>query len=805
MIKLGTCSVLSALLSLIFVSAPHAQQISPQLAQKAPEAATIVQVAEQNGYVRVIVEFAEPVAPGQLRPDPTFLADVKTRIAALQDTIIASHFGSATNPTPGPGFPRAIHRFDITPGFAVNVTQTELNALAADPQVLRINYDRLQAPLLLQSVPLAGMPNAYASGGSGLGQAVAVIDTGVQSNHEFLSGKVVMEACFSNSGGTGVTLCPNGMTFQTGTGAADPETTQCLNASANLCLHGTHVAGIAAGNNTNPTAVAGGAPANGAAKSAKIVAVQVFTRFNDNPTCSNSPPCVLAFDSDTVSALNWLFQNALTPAGVKLASANMSLGGGLTPGNCDADSRKAPIDNLRGVGVATAIAAGNNGSTFQISAPSCISTAVAVASSDKNDVISSFSNMSSAVALIAPGGFGSGSCAFGANNPNILSSIAISPPATNGYTCLAGTSMATPHVAGTFAAIRSACPNATVDQILAALQNTGLPITDTRTGGTQTKPRIRVNLAVQQLGCSNGPRTATHEFNDDSKSDVLWRNTNGGIAMWLMSSATISSSQGVGSVPMNWQIVGQRDFNGDGFADILWRDSTGGGVAMWLMNGATVNSSLGIGNVPTNWGLVGTGDFDGDGKGDILWRDNNSGAVAVWLMNGNSIVSSAGIGTVPLNWVVAGTGDFNGDGKWDILWRDTSGGGVAMWLMNGTIVTSSLGVGNVSPNWVVAGTGDFNGDGKRDILWRDTNSGGIVMWLMDGGTIGSSVGVGNVPNNWQIPETGDFNGDGMSDILWRDNNSGGVAMWLMNGGTVQSSLGVGNVPTDWQIQGMNAD
>src|SRR6516164_11296244 len=37
MIKLGTCSVLSALLSLIFVSAPHAQQISPQLAQKAPE------------------------------------------------------------------------------------------------------------------------------------------------------------------------------------------------------------------------------------------------------------------------------------------------------------------------------------------------------------------------------------------------------------------------------------------------------------------------------------------------------------------------------------------------------------------------------------------------------------------------------------------------------------------------------------------------------------------------------------------------------------------------------------------------
>ena len=68
-----------------------------------------------------------------------------------------------------------------------------------------------------------------------------------------------------------------------------------------------------------------------------------------------------------------------------------------------------------------------------------------------------------------------------------------------------GTSMAAPHVAGAIAAIRSACPSATADAIENALKSTGTPITDTRSGGTQTKPRIRVDLAVQSLVCGTAP------------------------------------------------------------------------------------------------------------------------------------------------------------------------------------------------------------------------------------------------------------------------------------------------------------
>ena len=252
------------------------------------------------------------------------------------------------------------------------------------------------------------------------------------------------------------------------------------------------------------------------------------------------------------------------------------------------------------------------------------------------------------------------------------------------------------------------------------------------------------------------------------------------------------------------QSASTHDLSGDGFSDVLWRNSNGG-VALWTMfGGNTILSSAGLGNVPTNWQIVGQRDFDGNGFSDVLWRDNGGG-VAMWMMQGATITQAVGVGNVPANWVIASTGDYNGDGYADILWRDTISGGVAMWLMQGPTIIGSAGVGNVPTNWVIAGTGDFNGDGMSDILWRDNNSGGVTMWLLSGTSIIGNFGVGNVPTNWVIAGTGDFNADGRSDILWRDNNSGGVAMWLMSGATVIASLGVGNVPSDWQIQGVNAD
>ena len=184
------------------------------------------------------------------------------------------------------------------------------------------------------------------------------------------------------------------------------------------------------------------------------------------------------------------------------------------------------------------------------------------------------------------------------------------------------------------------------------------------------------------------------------------------------------------------------DFNGDGKSDMLWHHSSGADF-MNLMNGSVVTSSASLGG-DGNWTIVGTGDFDGDGKADILWR-HISGAVFMNMMNGGVVTSSASIGGDP-GWTIAGTGDFNGDFKPDILWRHISGA-VFMNLMNGAVVTSSASLGG-DTNWTIAGTGDFNGDGMSDILWRHS-SGAVFMNMMNGGTVSSTASLGG-DLNWTV-------------------------------------------------------
>jgi hypothetical protein len=308
---------------------------------------------------------------------------------------------------------------------------------------------------------------------------------------------------------------------------------------------------------------------------------------------------------------------------------------------------------------------------------------------------------------------------------------------------------------------------------------------------------------------SKAIRTNTHDFNDDGYSDIVWRDTSGNTAIWLMNGTTLTNqdSSFVANVPSQWAIVGQRDFNGDGYADLLWRD-TSGNVAIWETNGISIlnqNSSF-VANVPTNWSIAGTGDFNG-GPADILWQDT-SGNVAIWEMNGTTISNSSFVANVPSQWSIKGTGDFNGDGKTDILWQDTSGN-VAIWEMNGAAILNqnSSFVASVPGQWSIVGTGDFNGDGMSDILWQDT-SGNVAIWEMNGTTISnpSNSFVANVPGQWSIQLTGDHNGDGMSDILWQD-TSGNVAIWEMNGTGISNanSSFVANVPGQWSIQHLAAE
>jgi VCBS repeat protein len=307
--------------------------------------------------------------------------------------------------------------------------------------------------------------------------------------------------------------------------------------------------------------------------------------------------------------------------------------------------------------------------------------------------------------------------------------------------------------------------------------------------------------------CVTCSRGASHDFNGDGMSDVLWHNNGAAVSIWEMNGTSISNlaTSFFARVPPIWSIVGTGDFIGDGMSDVVWRDINGN-VSIWEMNGTTILNlaTSFVGQVPTNWSIVGTGDFNGDGKSDVLWRDTN-GNVAIWEMNSTTILNLATsvVGQVPTIWSIVGIGDFNGDGKSDVLWRDTNGN-VSIWEMNGTAILNlaTSFVGQVPTVWSIVGIGDFNGDGNSDVLWHDTN-GNVAIWEMNGTTILNLATsfIGQVPTVWSIVGTGDYNGDGKSDVLWHDAN-GNVSIWEMNGTAILNlaTSFVGQVPTVWSIQ-----
>jgi hypothetical protein len=301
------------------------------------------------------------------------------------------------------------------------------------------------------------------------------------------------------------------------------------------------------------------------------------------------------------------------------------------------------------------------------------------------------------------------------------------------------------------------------------------------------------------------------DFNGDGKADILWRNiSDDRLALWQMNGSTTISTgllAPYSAVDSTWKIYGSGDFDGDSKADILWRD-VNGSVSLWRMNGANVLSTNFLtpySSANNNWQIASTDDFNGDGRTDILWRNTDDGRLSLWQMNGSNALSTGLLSpypTVDNSWKVSGTGDFNGDGKADILWRHTNGS-VSLWQMNGANVIST---GYLTPypivdnSWQVAGINDFNGDGNADILWHN-DDGRNSLWQMNGSNAISTGLINPYPDStWKISGTGDVTGDGKADILWRNQINGSLSLWQMNGANVISGNALALSPdASWQI------
>jgi uncharacterized protein (DUF1800 family) len=297
---------------------------------------------------------------------------------------------------------------------------------------------------------------------------------------------------------------------------------------------------------------------------------------------------------------------------------------------------------------------------------------------------------------------------------------------------------------------------------------------------------------------------AGNDFNNDGRADILLRNTSTGENyLYPMNGTSIIAGEGyIRTVAAPWTVAALGDFNGNGTTDILLRNSSTGENYIYFMNGTTIASEGYIRTVPLAWSIAGVADFDGDGKADILLRNTSTGENYLYPMDGLTIKGTEGyIRTVPSPWTIAGLADFNNDGRADMLLRNPNTGENYIYPMNGTTIIAGEGyIRTVPAPWGIAGLGDFNGNGTADILLRNSSTGENYIYFMNGTTIASEGYIRTVPLVWSVASVADFNGDNRVDILLRNTSTGENYLYPMDGTTILGTEGyVRTVPLAWSI------
>ncbi len=232
-----------------------------------------------------------------------------------------------------------------------------------------------------------GANAVWAEGVEGEGVRVAVLDTGIETNHPELEGKVVAQADF------------------TGTGLQD------------AFGHGTHVSAIISGagiKDLDTNRVIGTSPK---------VSLLVGKVCRDDGWC---------LEGDILAGIEWAVQQ-------KARVLNLSLGGGSFDTHCDGDALANEVNRAVDQGVVVVAAAGNSGGG--IASPACASRAIAVGAVDSLNNVPAWSSRGEALDVVAPGVsiLSAYSCEAGGSCPGPW------------YAKLSGTSMAAPHVAATVA------------------------------------------------------------------------------------------------------------------------------------------------------------------------------------------------------------------------------------------------------------------------------------------------------------------------------------------------------------------
>jgi len=350
---------------------------------------------------------------------------------------------------------RVARRFVLVPAIVLEVDQAGLRRLAAMPGVSKVDLDAgggIDSVAPDESSVLNRVDLLPEMGLTGAGEEIAVIDTGIDTDHADFAGRIVDQACFCSATGGSGGCCPNAQATQFGAGAAE-----------DAHGHGTNVAGIMAG--------AGHVAPRGVAPLARIVAVRVLDasgRF----CCS----------SDIVAAMDWIATNH-----AEVSAVNLSLGSDQAfSGNCDASTAwtqalAMALDNLVQLGAVVSVSSGNDGNLNGMQAPACVKAALSVAATwdayggstlflGCTDASTApmqptcFSNRGSATDVFAAGAF-------------------VTSTGKNGATSTyGGTSQAAPMAGACAALLHEAAPAATVQQRMDAIVLSPARINDAASG-----------------------------------------------------------------------------------------------------------------------------------------------------------------------------------------------------------------------------------------------------------------------------------------------------------------------------------
>lgn len=478
----------SALLAILCTAAAASGPKGALSQQDIARHSQLLSKASQQKALRVVVELRSIQLDVQSLTSAAQISSYRSNLESVRNRVIDRLRSNRSNlrGTAGSSIDD-ISSIGIFPGIVLVASPEDLTYLLSDQEVYRIYEDKLRRPTLADTGPMLGLRNGTYDGFKGNNQAVAILDTGIDKNHQYLNGRVISEACFSSTfNGYPITsVCPNGVPESTANNSG-------LNCPTNVsgCDHGTHVGGIVASQLSGAYGISNGS---------NLISIQVFSRIDDYNYCYPYSSCVAAWDSDIVKGLDRVYALRDT---YRISSVNLSLGGGEFSSYCDSEFPpfKSYVDLLRQARIATVVASGNDGFTSSISWPACVSGTISVGSTDKANLIAYYSNSASILSSLAPGSYINSTVPGG------------------GLQSMSGTSMAAPHVAAGFAVLKEVDPTASVDAVFSTLTSMGDPIYDARNG--ITKQRIHLGRAVAAMDVRTRLANGTPIFGNGAAGNV---------------------------------------------------------------------------------------------------------------------------------------------------------------------------------------------------------------------------------------------------------------------------------------------